>query len=131
MNNKVTIDRLRVGQRKHTHILAIDPDLKKSGVAILNIAELRFEAVQPMPFPDVIKTLDALASGDRPNDLLVVIEDSNSSTNWHLGGVLQSGLPLMKKLASAAAIGRSAGQCHATLTHLREYAESVGLEVKT
>ena len=115
---------------KHTHILGIDPDLTKSGIAILNIAERRFEAVQAMPFADVIKMLDTLGSGDRPCDLLVVIEDSSNSTNWHLGGVLKSGLPLMRKLSTAAAIGRSAGQCHATLTHLKEYAESVGLEVK-
>jgi len=52
----------------------------------------------------------------------VIIEDSDSTTNWHLNSNVGP--------HKAAAIGHGAGLCHATQRHLYEYAVSVGLDVK-
>ena len=109
-------------------ILAIDPDIERSGFALLDTQGRTFTMVQTFTISEAVKTLDALAAGD--DKPLVVIEDSDTSTNWHVQKLLASGYPLRRKLNTAAAIGRSAGLCHAIIRVLREYAESVGLEVR-
>jgi len=109
-------------------ILAIDPDIERSGFALLDTQGHTFTMVQAFTISEAVKTLDALAAGD--DKPLVVIEDSDTSTNWHVQKLLASGYPLRRKLNTAAAIGRSAGLCHAIIRVLREYAESVGLEVR-
>ena len=54
-------------------------------------------------------------------DVVVVIEDSDLSVNWHYNS--------RDSKAVCAAKGRSIGMCHATARHLKECAEAYGLEV--
>lgn len=110
------------------YILAIDPDIERSGFALLDVQARTLMMVQAVRISEAIKTLDALAASY--NAPLVVIEDSDTSTNWHVQKLLASGQPLRSKLYTAAAIGRSAGLCHAIIRVLAEYAESVGLKVQ-
>ena len=86
--------------------------------------ERRFELVQAMTFPELLAYIDKLAALEGEFRPLLVIEDSDSSTNWHLNKVKASGLSLDRKLRTAAAIGRSAGMCHAVIRLLNEYAQA-------
>lgn len=113
---------------KPRYVVGIDPDIDKSGFALLDVQQRTFTMVQALTISEAIKTLDALAASDTPP--LVVIEDSDSSVNWHVNKIMTTGQPLKNKLHTAAAIGRSAGLCHAIIRVLREYAESVGLKVR-
>lgn len=116
-------------QRKFEYVVGIDPDIEKSGVAFLNVNERRFERVQAMTFPELLAYIDKLAALVGEFRPLLVIEDSDSSTNWHLHKVKASGLSLDRKLRIAAAIGRSAGMCHAVIRLLNEYAQARDVDV--
>ena len=116
--------------KRYAYILAIDPDIEKSGVAFLNVNERRFERAQAMTFPELLAYIDKLAALVGEFRPLLVIEDSDSSTNWHLNKVKASGLSLDRKLRIAAAIGRSAGMCHAVIRLLNEYAQARGVDVR-
>ncbi len=116
-------------QRKFEYVVGIDPDISKSGVALLNVNERRFERVQAMTFPELLAYIDKLAALVGEFRPLLVIEDSDSSTNWHLNKVKASGLSLDRKLRIAAAIGRSAGMCHAVIRLLNEYAQARDVDV--
>lgn len=112
---------------KYDYILGIDPDIEKGGFSLLDVNCKAFEFVSALSFVQGVKSIDALAA--RGGRILVVIEDSDISTNWHIQRLLYSSQPIESKLRTAAAIGRSAGLCHATARLLREYAESCGLDV--
>lgn len=101
-------------------VIAFDPDVEKSGVAVLDCAKGRFVLLSAMAFPDCIRLLDGYAAMEE--QVLVVIEDSDVSRNWHYSPRDTKGV--------IAAKGRSVGMCHATLRHLHEYAEAVGLDVR-
>lgn len=111
-------------------ILGCDPDSVKSGFALLNCATRSFEFVGALSFPEAIKFMDGLAASDEYKGIILVMEDSNTSTNWHLNYLVREPMDTMKKLRIAAATGRNVGKCHATAEHLQEYAESVGIEVR-
>ena len=108
--------------RRNGYIVGIDPDVEKSGVAVLDCAAREIKAVEAKTFPELVNYLQ-LCSDSKVGgyDVVVVIEDSDLSTNWHVN-------PRDNK-ATAAAKGRSIGMCHATARHLKECAESYGLEV--
>ena len=116
--------------KRYNYIIACDPDITRSGVAFLNVSERRFEMVQAMTFPELLAYIDKLAALVGELRPLLVIEDSDSSTNWHLNKVKASGLSLDRKLRTAAAIGRSAGMCHAVIRLLNEYAQARGVDVR-
>ena len=108
--------------RRNGFVVSIDPDVEKSGLAVLNCATREFDVVKAVSFPCMIDTLGAYADILKAGvDVIVVIEDSDLSTNWHVN-------PRDNK-ATAAAKGRSIGMCHATARHLKECAEAYGLEV--
>ena len=117
-------------KKRYNYIIACDPDITRSGVAFLNVKERRFELVQAMTFPELLAYIDKLAALVGEFRPLLVIEDSDSSTNWHLNKVKASGLSLDRKLRTAAAIGRSAGMCHAVIRLLNEYAQARGVDVR-
>ena len=101
-------------------IIGIDPDVEKSGYAVLNCETMEFVVVTALSFPDMIDHLRPMLPPFRPK-ITVVMEDSDLSTNWHYNS--------RDSKAVCAAKGRSVGLCHATARHLKECAENFGLEV--
>ena len=108
--------------RREGFVIGIDPDVEKSGLAVLNCATREFDVVKAVSFPCAIDTLGAYADILKAGvDVIVVIEDSDLSVNWHYNS--------RDSKAVCAAKGRSVGMCHATARHLKECAEAYGLEV--
>lgn len=104
------------------YIIGIDPDVDKSGFAVLDCAAAAFVRCEALSFPELIDSLAMYAADNILHDhITVVMEDSDISCNWHLD-------PRDKK-SVVAAKGRSVGMCHATARHLRECAENYGLSV--
>lgn len=106
------------------YIIGIDPDVEKSGVAVLNCEERRFTRVESMSFSELVDfllKLEADIACGEPLDITFVLEDSDLSTNWHCS--------YKDNKATAAAKGRSVGMCHATARHIKELVEHYGFEV--
>ena len=104
------------------HIVAIDPDVDRSGVAFLHLPsrELHCEA---KTFPELIDDLHATkkATDDLGESLTVVVEAGwLNRSNWHV----QAGDSRRK----AAAIGRAAGRNHEVGRKLVEMARHMGIE---
>ena len=113
------------------YFVGIDPDTDKSGLVLVDKQERRIVSAEALELPALVEHLRMIAQEHDGEcyKVLVIIEDSDTSTNWHVTRLLTSGYPLAKKLREAAAIGRSAGMCHATLRHIQQFAESAGLPV--
>ncbi len=104
----------------HDYIIAIDPDYKKSGVAILDSVSRSLVRAEALAFPDVIKVFAEY----KEMNCIVVFENSAFTTNnWHVG--------YRDTVYKAAALGRSVGLCHATAQHLLEVAEDMHLATDT
>ena len=108
--------------KRNGYILGIDPDVSKSGFALLNCESREFVRVEALSFPDMVDRFAELAAMKADGkEVAVVMEDSDLSTNWHYDS--------RDTKAVCAAKGRSVGLCHATARHLKECAENFGLEV--
>ena len=108
--------------KRNGFVVGIDPDVSKSGFALLNCEAREFVQVEALPFPDMVDKFAELAAMKADGkDVVVVMEDSDLSTNWHYNS--------RDSKAVCAAKGRSVGLCHATARHLKECAENFGLEV--
>ena len=108
--------------KRNGYILGIDPDVSKSGFALLNCEAREFVRVEALSFPDMVDRFAELAAMKADGkEVVVVMEDSDLSTNWHYNS--------RDSKAVCAAKGRSVGLCHATARHLKECAENFGLEV--
>ena len=103
--------------KREGFVIGIDPDVEKSGFALLDCEAMEFKRVEALKFPELLDVLSIVAS----NKYVVVIEDSDLSVNWHYNS--------RDSKAVCAAKGRSIGMCHATARHLKECAEAYGLEV--
>ena len=101
------------------YILGIDPDLEKSGIALLDRQRGEFLKVSAVSFVE----MSLILRGDVPDkdDMTIVLEDSDLSTNWHVNP--------RDNVHVAAAKGRSIGMCHATARHIKELAEYYQLPV--
>jgi hypothetical protein len=101
------------------YILGIDPDLEKSGIALLDRQRGEFLKVSAVSFVE----MSLILRGDVPDkdDITIVLEDSDLSTNWHVNP--------RDNVHVAAAKGRSIGMCHATARHIKELAEYYRLQV--
>lgn len=100
------------------YILGIDPDISKSGLALLDCGRREIVYASALAFPDAVRYLDWLATQENAR---VVIEDSwNATHNWHL---------YRMSTAKASAIGRSVGMCHAAGMLLEQMARDRGLDV--
>lgn len=101
------------------YILGIDPDLEKSGIALLDRQRGEFLKVSAVSFVE----MSLILRGDVPDkdDITIVLEDSDLSTNWHVNP--------RDNVHVAAAKGRSIGMCHATARHIKEMAEYYQLPV--
>ena len=108
--------------KRNGFVVGIDPDVSKSGFAFLNCEAREFSQVEALTFPDMVDRFAELAAMKADGkDVIVVMEDSDLSTNWHYDS--------RDTKAVCAAKGRSVGLCHATARHLKECAENFGLEV--
>lgn len=101
----------------YRYVLGIDPDIEKSGFALLDVEKRTFVSVNSFRFPEAVSFLSTI---DKEN-LLVVIEDSAATTNnWHL--------TRYDSTRTAARKGHDVGLCHATARHLQEMAETYKLK---
>lgn len=97
--------------------VAIDPDMRKSGVCVLDGREL--VSVASLPFPDV---LDLIAEQCAEHEARVLVEAGwLECHNWHV----QRGDSPTK----AAAIGRSVGMNHQTGMLIVEWCRAHGYKV--
>ena len=105
------------------HIIAIDPDVDKSGVAFLHLPsrELHCEA---KTFPELIDDLHATKQAtDALREPLIVIVEAGwlNRSNWHVQA--------RDSRRKAAAIGRAAGRNHEVGRKIVEMARHMGIEV--
>ena len=126
---------------KPRFIIGIDPDVDASGWAVLDTTTKRFEVVKALSFKDLIIQINSISingyhsvfeqADDHvivlnrnfgPQDHLIVLEDSDNTTNWHITDSRMSA-------RAASAIGHKVGLCHATARHIKEWAENVRLNV--
>ena len=110
-------------ENRPRHIIAIDPDVDRSGVAFLHLPsrELHCEA---KTFPELIDDLHATKQAtDALGESLTVVVEAGwlNRSNWHV----QAGDSRRK----AAAIGRAAGRNHEVGRKIVEMARHMGIEV--
>lgn len=105
-------------RRDCKYVLGIDPDIEKSGVALLDVEKRTFINIDSFRFPEAISFLRDTTLPD----LVVVIEDSECTTNnWHI--------TRYDSARTAARKGHDVGLCHATARLLHEIAVSYRLNV--
>lgn len=117
-------EKLRMGRTEY--IIAIDPDVSESGVAVLHVPSRTVKKVGAMSFVELIDFLDSerrdmTELGLDVKRITVLIEDSDNRTNWNLPGRCNP--------RAAAAIGHGIGMCHGTQRHIQEFAEARGFSV--
>lgn len=105
-------------------IIAIDPDVERSGVALLDTSARAIKTMT-MAFPELMDTLqhcqDAMANEGKP--VLVVVEAGwLNHSHWHLTAKDSARI--------AAAKGNAAGRNHETGRKIVEMARHYGLQVK-
>lgn len=105
------------------YYVGIDPDVDKSGLVVIDRQGRCILHAEALDFPSALCYLRSLRQEHEqtPWSILVVIEDSDASVNWHYNPKDKPGI--------IAAKGRSVGMCHATIRHLRECCEHLGLAV--
>lgn len=100
-------------------IIAIDPDVSRSGVAILN-KEQRSIEIKSLAFPQLVDFLQGLIV--EPSAIVYVEAGWLNKGNWHL----KSG----QGVAVAAATGSKTGANHQVGKQIVEMARHYGLDVK-
>jgi hypothetical protein len=101
---------------KPNWIIAIDPGVNKSGVVLLDVKNKEFVFAAALSFVDTMYSINMMLVDISAKDcVVVVIEDSDMSVNWHYSQ--------KDSKAKVAAKGRSVGMCHATARHLKKYCE--------
>ena len=112
-------------ENKPKYIIGIDPDINKSGVAILDVNAKMFYPVQALTFMELATKLSMIKVDHEfpitKDNCIVVIEDSDNRTNWHLEG---KHTPRV-----AAAIGHNTGMCHAVQRLIEEAADWFGFKI--
>ena len=104
-------------------IIAIDPDVKRSGVAYLSVATRKLECCS-LTFPNLLDYLKHVkkTSEETKQSVVVVVEAGwLLQSNWHLRNADNRRI--------AAAKGNSAGRNHETGKKIVEMARHYGLEV--
>ena len=104
-------------------IIGIDPDVKKSGLAL--VAEQgKMVEVNAYSFPELIEYLQIIRDRFLAENMKVVVVVEASwkiSTNWHTGRG--------DSIRTAARKGKDAGRCHEVGRKIVECAQYYGLEV--
>lgn len=105
-------------------IIAVDPDVKRSGVAVIHI-HTRHIRLSTSPFPDLVEYLQGISESDAitGTTTLVVVEAGwLNKPNWHLTAKDSARI--------AAAKGNSTGRNHETGRKIVEMARHYGLHVE-
>lgn len=97
-------------------IVAIDPDVTKSGVAVLDVKSRSLE-LYAMAFPDLIDYLYDIQ--DKESVRIAVEAGWLIKTNWHRA----------PSMAAAASVGNRTGRNHETGRKIVEMCEHIGLSV--
>ncbi len=106
----------------YDRIIAIDPDVDKSGVAELHIITKRMEATT-LRFADLTDYLRHVNAefADNGEKVLVIVEAGwMNATNWHTGKV--------RSIAAAAKTGQNTGRNHEVARKIAEMSRHYGLE---
>lgn len=106
---------------KYDRIIAIDPDVARSGVAELEVATRKME-ISSLAFPalmDYLKYMKMWADG-RKETLCVVVEAGwMNASNWHTDNI--------RSIAAAAKTGQNTGRNHETARKIAEMSRHYGL----
>lgn len=108
---------------KYDNIIAIDPDVEKSGVAYLKPSTRQLE-VSTLEFPLLLDYLQRAKSvHEKSKETLIVVVEAGwlTQSNWHL----HRG----DNLKTASAKGNSAGRNHETGRKIVEMCKHYGIEV--
>ena len=97
-------------------IVAIDPDVAKSGVAVLDVRSRSLD-LYAMTFPDLIDYLYGIQ--DKDSVRIAVEAGWLIKTNWHRA----------PSMAAAASVGNRTGRNHETGRKIVEMCEHIGLSV--
>lgn len=109
---------------KTNRIIAIDPDVDKSGVAELLISTRSIEA-GTLSFSDLMDYLQYVKANisDKGGNVLVIVEAGwMNASNWHTGKV--------RSIAAAAKTGQNTGRNHEVARKIAEMSRHYGLETK-
>lgn len=128
-------------EQKPRYIIGIDPDIEKSGYAVVDRLTRTVDIVKAVSFVELMQDLNYMKihgyrstkeiADDKmfvlnvnygPKTFCLVIEDSDNTTNWHIEGNRMS-------VRVASAIGHKVGLCHAVGRLIREWAENLGMQV--
>jgi|WetSurMetagenome_2_1015567.scaffolds.fasta_scaffold31885_4 hypothetical protein len=111
-------------KQKPDIIIAIDPDVDKSGVSMLTISTRQIQ-IESLSFPDLIDYLKYVYDKSQfTKDIIRVVVEAGwlNASNWHLN-------PHDSK-AVAAAKGNATGRNHETGRKIVEMAKHIGLNVE-
>lgn len=107
---------------KAERIIAIDPDVDKSGVAELHVPTRRIESAT-LGFADLMDYLQHVKANfaDKGENVLVIVEAGwMNASNWHAGRV--------RSIAAAAKTGQNTGRNHEVARKIAEMSRHYGLE---
>lgn len=98
----------------HT-VIGIDPDVEKSGYAIVLDGEV--DSVHTMKAAELLEELKETINNTHPYDKLVIVIEAGwlNSSNWHIGAYCNA--------HRAAKIGESVGRCHEVGKIIHEWCE--------
>lgn len=105
---------------KYKFIVGIDPDVDKSGFALLDVEWKSLVRVDSLTFPTLIDALKACHSRN-PQTVVVVEASWMSTSNWHLSQ--------WERKQRAAAKGYDVGRNHETGRKICEMCRHYGIEV--
>lgn len=109
--------------RKYDNIIAIDPDISKSGVAFLKPSTKQLE-VSNLTFPQVVDYLNQAKSvRDKTGETLIVLVEASwlIKGNWHLSS--------WERRQRAASKGYDVGRNHETGKKIVEMCQHLEIEV--
>lgn len=110
-----------MNRNNHTCIIGIDPDVDKSGVAVLN-RHTRELTTYRHPFPELLDCLRAAqcAAKESGHSLVVVVEAGwLNRSNWHTAG---------KSTRISTAIGNATGRNHEVARKIVEMCRHYGID---
>lgn len=111
---------------KYSHIIAIDPDTEKSGVAHINFITKR-AGIESMAFPVLIDHLKSLKKlfDEAGQSMIVVVEAGWLNAKSNFGGCGRKG-----SKAAGERIAKNVGANHQTGKHIVEMCRHYGIEVR-
>lgn len=109
--------------RKFDYIIAIDPDVDKSGVALLDVRQRQLTDVSSKSFEDIMSLLYVLTLKEHRNDTLVVVEAgyANRKASWHTDPGMSAN--------AAAKTGYNTGRNHQRAIDIVGFARFMGFDV--